>query len=69
MFLLGCSVRLNGVEKLDVDKPKTPESQRFPTLSIQELSETQLYTVRGLETAKALGFSRFFVSRPIYGES
>ena len=35
----------------------------------QEHSETQLHTVRGSETPKALGFSRFFVARPIYGES
>ena len=35
----------------------------------QERSETQLHIVRGSETAKALGFSRFFLSSPIYGES
>ena len=34
----------------------------------QERSETQLQTVRGPETAKALDFSRFFVSCRIYGE-
>ena len=35
----------------------------------QERSETQLHTVRVSETDETLGFSRFFVSCPIYGES
>ena len=60
-FCLGVSVRLNSVEKSDVDVPNTPESQWFPTLSIQERSETQLYAVSPLETSKpkrwvSLGF-------------
>ena len=36
----------------------------------QERNETQLHTVRGSKTVKALGFSRFFfVSYWLYGES
>ena len=49
--------------------PSTPESQWFPAISIQEPSETELHTVMVLESANALGFSRFFVSGRIYGES
>ena len=50
---------MNGVEKWDVDMPSTPESQ-YPALSIQERSETQLYTCQhsGNFKAKALGFTR-----------
>ena len=47
----GFPLRLNGVEKWDVDMPSTPESQ-YPALSIQKRSETQLYAVSPLETSK-----------------
>jgi len=51
---------LNGIEKSNVDMPSTPESQ-YPTPSIQERSETQLYTVSTAEPSKpkrwvSLGF-------------
>ena len=44
-----------------IDMPKTPESFQYPALSIQERSETQLYTVRVSEPSKqerwvSLGF-------------
>ena len=41
---------MNGVEKFDVDRPKTLESQEA-AISIQERSETQLYTVSVRETS------------------
>ena len=50
-FCLGVSPRLNGVEKLDIDMPGTPESQ-CPAISIQERSETQFYTLSVTEASK-----------------
>ena len=47
--------------------PHTSQIQRVVVRN-QERSETQLHTARVSETAKALGFSRFFVWYPIYGE-
>ncbi|MXV74754.1 hypothetical protein F4Z99_10790 [Candidatus Poribacteria bacterium] len=43
--------------------PKTSQIQRG-VVGNQERSETQLHTVRGPETAKALGFSPFSVAVP-----
>ena len=37
--------------------PSTSESQ-YPAISIQERSETQLYTISTPDQAKALGFTR-----------
>ena len=48
--------------------PNTSQIQRGVVRN-QERSETQLHTVRVSETAKLLGFSRFFVLCSIYGES
>ncbi|MDE0681985.1 MAG: hypothetical protein OXI63_03625 [Candidatus Poribacteria bacterium] len=42
---------MNGVEKWTVDRSNTPESQ-YPTLSIRERSETQLYAVRVSEPSR-----------------
>ena len=48
--------------------PNTSQSQHVVVCN-PERSETQLHTVRVSETAKVLGFSRFFVLCLIYGES
>ena len=48
--------------------PNTSQIQ-WGVVHNQEYSETQLHTVRGPETAKALGFSRFSVYRAISGAS
>ena len=59
---------MNGVEKLNVDRPKTSESQEIP-ISIQERSETQLDTQPLEISNQSVGFHSVSGECGISGES